>query len=73
MLQEHYLYAKFLPILLKGAYQVQTNKLNDALETYSEAIDKAPGFIPLYCLLGDIYRSLGQFEDAITEYKMAFG
>lgn len=64
-------YAKFLPILLKGTYQVQTNKLNDALETYSEAIDKAPGFIPLYCLLGDIYRSLGQFEDAITEYKMA--
>ena len=64
-------YVKFLPILLKGAYQVQLNKFSDALETYAEAVEKAPGFIPLYCLLGDIYRSLGQFDDAVTEYKMA--
>lgn len=64
-------YIKFLPVLMKGAYQVQTNRLNEALDTYSNAIEKAPGFLPLYCLLGDIYRSLGQFDDAITEYKMA--
>ena len=64
-------YAKFFPVLIKGAYLVQTNKLNEALGVYSEAIEKAPGFTPLYCLIGDIYRSLGQFEDAITEYKMA--
>lgn len=64
-------YAKFLPVLVKGAYQVQTNKLNEALETYSSAVEKAPGFLPLYCLLGDVYCALGQFEDAITEYKMA--
>lgn len=64
-------YIKFLPVLLKGAYQAQNNKLNEALETYSQAIEKAPGFLPLYCLSGDIYRALGQFEDAITEYKMA--
>ena len=64
-------YIKFLPILAKGAYLVQLNRTNEALELYTEALDKAPGFIPLYCVLGDIYRSLGQFEDAITEYKMA--
>lgn len=38
---------------------------------YVDAIDKAPGFVPLYCLLGDIYRTIGQYDDAITEYKMA--
>ena len=64
-------YAKFLPMLVKGAYLVQVNRLSEALELYREAVDKAPGFVPLYCLLGDIYRSLGQFDDAITEYKMA--
>ena len=64
-------YVKFLPLLVKGAYLVQVNRLNEALELYREAVDKAPGFVPLYCLLGDIYRSLGQFDDAVTEYKMA--
>lgn len=64
-------YTKFLPILLKGYIQVQTKGLDEALNIYIDAIDKAPGFVPLYCLLGDIYSSLGQFENAITEYKMA--
>lgn len=64
-------YAKFLPILLKGYIAVQTKGIDNALDIYIEAVDKAPRFVPLYCLLGDIYSSLGRFEDAITEYKMA--
>ncbi len=62
---------RFLPILLKGFYMVHTRSVEDAIGIYIRAIEKAPGFVPLYCLLGDIYRSLGRFEDAITEYKMA--
>ena len=64
-------YLKFFPILVKGFYLVQTKGLNEAVDTYIEAIEKAPGFVPLYCLLGDVYRNIGQFDDAITEYKMA--
>lgn len=64
-------YLKFMPILLKGYYQVQTRGLSQAVDVYIQAIEQAPGFVPLYCLLGDIYRSIGQFDDAITEYKMA--
>lgn len=64
-------YLKFLPILLKGYIQVQTKGLDGALDIYINAVEKAPGFVPLYCLLGDIYSSLGQFENAITEYRMA--
>ena len=64
-------YLKFMPILVKGFYRVQTKGLSEAIEIYAEAIEKAPGFVPLYCLLGDIYRSVGQFDNAITEYKMA--
>lgn len=69
--KEGFSYMKFMPILLSGYLKIQSNGLSEALDIYIDAIDKAPGFVPLYCLLGDIYSSLGQFDDAITEYKMA--
>lgn len=64
-------YLQFFPILMKGYYQIQTKGLSQAIEIYIQAIEQAPGFVPLYCLLGDIYRSIGQYDDAITEYKTA--
>lgn len=64
-------YLKFLPFLIKGLLVVQFRSLDEAINIYIEAIDKAPGFVPLYCLLGDIYRAVGQFDNAIAEYKMA--
>lgn len=64
-------YLRFMPILMKGYYQIQTRGLSEAIDIYIQAIEQAPGFVPLYCLLGDIYRSIGQFDDAITEYKAA--
>ncbi len=64
-------YLKFIPILTKGFYMVHTKGVDNAIDIYIKAIEKAPGFVPLYCLLGDIYRTLGRFDDAITEYKMA--
>lgn len=64
-------YLSFIPMLLKGWYYAATKGVEQALEVYKNALDKAPGFILLYCLLGDIYRALGRFEDAILEYKMA--
>ncbi len=64
-------YLKFIPIWLKGMWLVNSKGIDEAVQVYIDAIDKAPGFIPLYGLLGDIYCSLGRFEDAITEYKMA--
>lgn len=64
-------YLKFFPILMKGYYQIQTKGISQAIDIYIQAIEDAPGFVPLYCLLGDIYRSVGQYDDAITEYKAA--
>ncbi len=64
-------YLKFFPTLFYGFWLVRCSKFLEAVDIYTEAIEKAPGFIPLYCVLGDIYRSLGRFDDAITEYKMA--
>ena len=43
----------------------------EAVRYYSKAIDKMPGFPILYCVLGDVYRAMGKFEEAIIEYKMA--
>ncbi len=65
------LYLRFLPLFVKGFYAIQVKDFDKAIDLYKKAIDTAPGFAPLYCVLGDIYLSTGYFEDAITEYKMA--
>lgn len=64
-------FLRFFPTLLKGFYYVQIRNIESAIDLYLNAIEKAPGFVPLYCLLGDVYLAVGHFEDAITEYKMA--
>ncbi len=64
-------YLKFAPVFGKGLVQIQLNQFNEAIETYTTAIEKAPGMVNLYYLLGDLYRAMGRFDDAITEYKMA--
>jgi tetratricopeptide (TPR) repeat protein len=64
-------YLKFLPMLLKGYIQAKTKGAEKALEVYKQAVEKAPGFVHLYCIIGDIYYMLGRFEEAICEYKLA--
>ena len=64
-------YLRFMPLFLKGFYAIQFKNYGLAIDLYKKAIEIAPGFAPLYCVLGDIYLSTGYFEDAITEYKMA--
>ena len=64
-------YLRFLPLFLHGFYAVQMKNFGLAVEIYKSATEMAPGFAPLYCVLGDIYLSTGYFDDAITEYKMA--
>ena len=62
---------KFLPLFLVGFLNLHLKDYTKVVNLYKSAIEKAPGFSPLYCALGDIYLSTGYFEDAITEYKMA--
>jgi len=64
-------YLAFMPVFIAGFYTIQLKDYSRAIELYKNAIEKAPGFAPLYCVLGDIYLSTGYFEDSITEYKMA--
>ena len=64
-------YLKFIPMLITGLIKAQTNGITQALEIYLKAVEKAPGFILLYCLIGEIYKSMGRYDDAICEYKMA--
>lgn len=64
-------YLKFLPMLAEGLIKAQTKGITYALDTYLQAVEKAPGFVLLYCLVGEIYRTLGRYDDAICEYKMA--
>ena len=64
-------YFKFMPMLLKGFIMAQMHGSEKALEVYQAAVEKAPGFVHLYCIIGDIYCILGRFEEAICEYKLA--
>ena len=64
-------YLRFLVLFIKGFYAIQVKDYAKAVQLYKDAIEVAPGFAPLYCVLGDIYLSTGYFEDSITEYKMA--
>ena len=64
-------YLKFLVLFVRGFYAIQLKDYGKAIQLYKNAVEKAPGFAPLYCVLGDIYLSTGYFDDAITEYKMA--
>lgn len=57
--------------LFEGFFYYQAQEFDSAITTYTRAIEKMPGFVPLYCLLGDVYRAVGQQEEAIIEYKMA--
>ena len=61
---------RFFPALFKAFLCTQRNRYDEAIQIYVDTVDKAPGFVSLYNLLGDAYRALGRFEDAITEYKM---
>jgi len=63
-------YLRFIPTWIKGIVYANSKGVEEAIQVYVDAIDKAPGFVPFYGLLGDIYCTLGRFEDAITEYKM---
>lgn len=64
-------YLRFMPLFLIGFYTLQLKDYGKTLKLYGDAVEKAPGFAPLYCVMGDIYLTTGYFEDAITEYKMA--
>lgn len=60
-----------LPYLMEGFVQFKARNFEKAIEIYTAATDRIPGFIPLYILLGDIYRAIGRHEEAVIEYKMA--
>ncbi len=59
------------PDLVKAFYVSKIKDYEAGISYYTKMIDKVPGFTPLYCLLGDIYRAIGKHEEAIIEYKMA--
>ncbi len=64
-------YLRFIPLFVLGFYYLSAKKFDKARDLYDAAIEKAPGFASLYCLLGDIYIACGHYEDAICEFKMA--
>lgn len=60
-----------LPQLINGFLYYNVRDYDRAIEIYSRAIEKLPGFTELYCVLGDVYRTVGRHDEAIVEYKMA--
>lgn len=59
------------PALINAYKYYALKDYEKSIAIYTLAIDKMPGFAPLYSLLGDVYRAVGKHEEAIVEYKMA--
>ena len=64
-------YLKFLNVIIKGYIVGKLQGIEKALEIYQNAVEKAPGFAHLYCIIGKVYQIMGRYEEAICEYKMA--
>lgn len=64
-------YFKFFGIILKGYFYTQKKEYQSAIDLYMQAIEEAPGFVPLYLLLADVYAETYRYEEAINEYRMA--
>ncbi len=64
-------YLKFFPVFFQGYYLEKTRSVYQAIDLYTESIEKAPGFLLLYLHLGNAYRQIGLLDDAVNEYKMA--
>ncbi len=62
---------RFLPVFLRGHYLEKTMRFIEAVNLYTQAIEKAPGFVPVYIWLGNAYRALGKNLEALNEYRMA--
>ena len=60
-----------IPVLIKADRFLIHGDIQNAFDSYNEAIDKMPGFSTLYVALGDAYRKIGKLDEAIVEYKMA--
>ena len=70
-LSEFFITLKFFPALIDGMIKANSQSLEAALQVYQRTIEQAPGFVMLYTFIGDIYRAMGQYDDAINEYNMA--
>lgn len=62
---------KLMPAIVRGHYYERVGFIDKAIDVYTEAIEIAVGFTPLYISLGDAYRSMNRYEDAVNEYRMA--
>ena len=64
-------YFKYAPKIIYAFYLVNQGKIEKAIAIFNDAINEAPGFLPFYSALGDIYFNIQRYEDAIYEYKTA--
>lgn len=70
-IKEKIKYIKICPVIIKASAYISQGDVENALECYTQATDKMPGFSMLYVFLGDLYRKIGKLEESIQEYKMA--
>lgn len=68
--------SKYEPYLIKAKALWKKRRYNDALTEVNNALDRGPGYderVEALILKGDILLSLGEYEDALANYKIAQG
>ena len=64
-------YFKYAPKIIMALSLANSGNIEKALKIFNDSINEAPGFLPFYNALGDVYYNVRRFEDAIYEYKTA--
>ena len=64
-------YFKYAPKIVKALSLVNKGHVEKAINIFNDAINEAPGFLPFYNALGDVYFNIKQYDEAIYEYQTA--
>jgi len=59
------------PKVVEAYCCLKTEEYEEAIKIYTDLINKMPGYPGFYCALGNAYRAVGKFDEAIVEFKMA--
>ncbi len=60
-----------LPKLFEAFCYLKTEEYEEAIKIYTKLINKMPGYPLFYCSLGNAYKAIGRYDEAIVEFKMA--
>ena len=64
-------YFKYAPRILFALSLVNSGNIQKGIDIFNNSINEAPGFLPFYNALGNVYFNIQRYDDAIYEFQTA--